>query len=203
MDADFGCNTSASIRVIRGLSVAISRKIELEFMNEPWERIHVAAEVNVDGFVEAGVADFEGRPHLFLSEGLDLDQPKARRRLGQTFFLLAIEPNSAGTFLREYGPLIAPVSGTFDPDWQTKIERAQALWTEFKRRCLGSATQALRVRGSFPAKQPQEPLVRWKVIRKRLIPIAEVRARLAQLDAIRAERPSTPVDQGSGDEQPF
>jgi hypothetical protein len=148
-------------------------------MDESWELIHLAAEVDVSGFLLAGIADFHGQPYLLLSEGLDWDRRQARRRLGQTFFLIAVDSDEVGSLVREHRAFERLPDR--DRAWKHKQNRLAKAWIAFKDRHLQTAHAAWRVRASFPSPGPETMMVdrvRWKLLRKRAVPGEAVRARM-------------------------
>jgi len=157
-------------------------------MSTKFEVLHLAAEVDVDGQLWAGIADYQGQPHLLLAELLDLDQPRARKRLGQTFFLIAVTRGELLAILKEWRASALQFDG--DPTWKQKQRRWEKAWTNFKRKYLKQAGGAWRVRGSF---RPQsaarrqndcakgEDSVRWTLLRKTPVTGDSVRARMARI----------------------
>jgi hypothetical protein len=183
---------------------ALSRDDGRQDMSEPLEPVHLFAEVDLCGHALAGVAGFQGRPHLFVSEGLDVDRPRARRRLGQTFFLLPVPREEVEALLRKYHELESFADGATDR--KERAATCRAVWVAFKTGHLQAASGAWRARGSFPSAGPHgAPTgeVRWKLLRKRPIPGQEVRARLARVEELeRALLGESPGEDGA-DELPF
>src|SRR5688500_1438698 len=111
-------------------------------MAAKYEILHIAAEVDVDSQIWAGVADYLGTPHLLLAEMFDLDQPRKRTRLGQTFFLIAVTPGDLSAILKEWRASALRFDG--DPTWKQKQRRWEKAWAAFKRKHLGRAKTAWR-----------------------------------------------------------
>jgi hypothetical protein len=167
-----------------------------------YEPLHFAAEVDVDSQVWAGVADYQGQPHLVLGELFDLDQPRVRTRLGQTFFLIAVTPDELRAILKEWRASLREFDG--DPTWEQKLHRWEKAWAAFKEKHLRQAKSAWRVRGSFlPQNAKGEDFVRWKLLRKTPVTGDQVRARMARVEQLAAARYGNPSESTGGDEEPF
>jgi hypothetical protein len=169
-----------------------------------WEPLYIAAEVDVDDQRWAGVADYGGTPHLVLGELLVLDQPQARRRLGQAFFLIAISRREFREILREWKA--SQPSDDADPKWKQKQARWEAVWARFKHGAIRRAESAWRVRGSFreaTAKSGDSGLVCWTPLRKTPVSDEHVRARLARIEELTANMFGNKKPLPSGNEVPF
>lgn len=169
-----------------------------------YEPLHIAAEVDVDNQLWAGIADYQGAPHLFLSELLDLDQPRARRRLGQTFFLIAITPRDLRAILKEWRASALRFDG--DPTWKQKQRCWEKAWANFKRKQIQQAVSAWRIRGSFRAPTARNKDIdqfRWTLLRKTPVTGDQVRTRLARIAELLPAASCTTASVTRGEETPF
>ena len=173
-------------------------------MASKYEPLHIAAEVDVDNQLWAGVADYQGKPHLILAELLDLDQPRARKRLGQTFFLIAVTPGELRAILKEWRASALHFDG--DPTWKQKQRRWETAWADFKRKQIQQAVSAWRVRGSFrapTARNKDIDQVRWTLLRKTPVADDQVRARLARIAELLPAAGCTAASVTTGEEMSF
>ena len=162
-------------------------------MREQADTVHLVVEITIDSYVRAGIADFQGRPHLFVSECLDLDNERLSRRLGETFFLVPVGAEAAAACVRDYTES-APPNG--DPDWRQKQKQRWERWMAFKRSWLQPAEWAWRARGNFRTSDPsrKRPVsFRWTLLRPERVSGEEMRARLAHVEELwRAESDDAP-----------
>jgi hypothetical protein len=173
-------------------------------MSEPGDVVHLVVEIDIDSSVRGGIADFQGRPHLFVSECLDLDDER-RRRLGETFFLVPIPGAAADAFLREYR---ASEPRDADPEWRQKQEQRWARWVAFKQSLLQPAEWAWRARGNFrqvDSSRKRPVTFRWVLVPPRggRVSGEEMRSRLARVGELERALSGEEPEQGSGEEVPF
>jgi hypothetical protein len=169
-----------------------------------YEPLHIAAEVDVDNQLWSGIADYQGAPHLIVSEPQGLDQPRARRRQGQTFFLITISRREFREIFREWKASQPRHDG--DPKWKQKQDRWEAVWGRFKRGVVEQVVSAWRVRGSFCESKPGSHLtdsVRWTLLRKTPVTGAQVRDRLLRIEQLVTDQRGPATVEGSGEELPF
>jgi hypothetical protein len=174
-------------------------------MSEQADALRLVVEIDIDGFVRAGIADFQGQPHLFVSECLDWDNERLSRRLGATFFLVPLPGAAAEAFLREDS---ASVPRDGDPEWQPKQDRRWARWLAFKQSWLQPAPWAWRARGNFRAVEgSRNRSVRfcWLLSpgRRGRVSGEELRSRLAHLEELERVRSGNPPEHDVGEELPF
>jgi hypothetical protein len=166
------------------------------------DTIHLVVEIDVDSSVRAGIADFQGQPHLFVSECLDLDDERRSRRLGETFFLVPIPAEAAAACVRDYTESEPPDG---DPDWRRKQQQRWERWVAFKRSWLQPAEWALRARGNFRAveRARKRPVnFRWVPLRPERVSGEDMRTRLAHLEELwRAE--SVDLPETEAEDLPF
>jgi hypothetical protein len=98
-------------------------------------------EIDIDSCIRAGVSDFAGRPHLFVSECLDYDASESDPP--ESFFLVPVSDGEVTAFEEEYQRL-APIHGD-----RQRITQRWALWCEFRYRQLASAREATRAERNF------------------------------------------------------
>ncbi len=172
-------------------------------MAKPFESLHIAAEVDVDNELWAGIADYQGAPHLLVNELLSVDQPRARRRLGQTFLLIAIPRREFREMLRLWKATQPSVDG--DPRWEEKLARWEAAWKPFKSGAIRKAASAWRVRGSFREGERGSKLtntVRWTLLRKSPVAGDVVRARMERIADL-SHVAANPTDTTTDSDLPF
>jgi hypothetical protein len=172
-------------------------------MREKMDAVRLLVEVDVDSYVRAGIADFQGQPHLFLSECLDWDDERRSRRLGETFFLVPVPAAAADAFLPEAAELDVPVE---DPEWKTKQARRWALWVAFKGSAVGPAEGAWRARGNFRAVQRSRNRsvhFRWVLLPGGRVSGEALRARLARLEELKLVLFGSDPEASEGEDIPF
>jgi hypothetical protein len=103
--------------------------------------VRFVVEIDIDSYVRAGVSDFAGRPHLFISECLDYDH--SENGLPESFFLVPVSDFEVTAFEKEYHRL-ASVQRS-----QQRITQRWALWCQFRHRQLASAHEATRAERNF------------------------------------------------------
>jgi hypothetical protein len=172
-------------------------------MSEEMDAVRLVVEIDVDSYVRAGIADFQGQPHLFLSECLDWDDERRSRRLGETFFLVPGPAEAAATFLREDAALDVPDE---DPEWKTKQSRRWERWVTLKGATVGPAEWAWRARGNFWAVQRSRnhsvPF-RWVLLPGGRVSGEALRARLARLEELKLVLFGSEPGAGDGEDSPF
>ena len=132
-------------------------------MNE-LEKVRVFAEW-CDG-ARAGIADYEGRPHLFISDFVDVDD-KHREEASLLLSITAEETQAlladlaaAGSAWSHCGRRTYRDSeGTLYPPWDhadrdeglRQAEQFQRIWSEFKAKVTSRASDCVVARGDFQA----------------------------------------------------
>jgi hypothetical protein len=167
------------------------------------DAIRLVVEIDIDGYVRAGITDFQGQPHLFISECLDWDDEKRSRRLGETLFLVPIPADAAETCVREYTESDPPDG---DPKWKEKQAERWARWVAVKQAWLQAVEWAWRARGNFRAMESSRKRsvsFRWTLLSKRRVSGDDMRSRLAHLEELGRERSGEEPGMGGGEELPF
>src|SRR5262245_41265992 len=172
-------------------------------MGRPMDTVRLVVEIDVSGHVRSGIADFQGQPHLFVSECLDWDDERRSRRLGETFFLVPIPGAAAEALLREDAALDVPVE---DPEWKTKQARRWAQWVAFKATSVGSVEWVWRARGNFHAvgwSRNRSVGFKWVLLREGQVSGEAWRERLARLEELERAGSDNEPEAGVGEDMTF
>lgn len=171
-------------------------------------KLLLVMDVCVDGYARGGLATYEGRPCLFLSEFLDYDQNRKSRRLGETFFLVSVDETAARAIVDAYVDPNTLGDGT--DAREAAIEGNRERWLAFKTSQLELAERAFRVQGNLRAVATRPgTALSFRPITRQPTTGAAVRERMATIAALEAQSgagtaESPPLTQdGSAEEMEF